>query len=351
MNYITKKFFMEKVVIAMSGGIDSSVAAYLLKEKGMAVEGVFFVLFDEPAHLELVKNTADFLKIKLYVEDLREQFRSQVITPFFEGYKTGITPNPCVICNQKIKFPNLNRIAKTINANYFATGHYARIVKINDISHLLKGIDSKKDQSYFLYGIDRSFLQHIIFPLGEYTKKQVREIAEKIGVPSKIAEESTEVCFLRNRRYYEMIKPAKGGPIVEMSTGKIIGQHRGIHLFTIGQRKRLGISSPYPLYVVKIEPSQNTVYVDSKEKAFMREFIATELNWLYDMEDREFSCSVKIRYAMNPEKATVKLIDKDKVKVCFDKPQFAPTPGQSAVFYKEEIVLGGGIITETVQGF
>lgn len=189
----------------------------------------------------------------------------------------------------------------------------------------MKGIDPKKDQSYFLYGIERTLLSHIIFPLGEYTKYKIREIAEKVGIPSKVAEESTEVCFLRDKRYYESIRPTKGGPIIEMSTGKIIGQHRGIHLYTIGQRKRLGIASPHPLYVVKIEPSENAVYVDSKEKAFMREFVVNELNWLCDIEKEEFSCQVKIRYAMNPEKATVTLINKDRANVVFEKPQFAPT--------------------------
>lgn len=340
---------MEKVLLAMSGGIDSSVAAYLLKERGMSVEGVFLILFDEPANVELAKQTADFLKINLHVEDLREQFRAQVIIPFFEGYKIGITPNPCVICNQKIKFPTLKNISDKINTKYFATGHYARILKIKDIPHLLKGIDNKKDQSYFLYGIERSLLRHLIFPLGEYKKQQVREIAEKIGIPSKVAEESTEVCFLKDKRYYESIRPIKGGPIIEFSTGKIIGQHRGIHLFTIGQRKRLGIASPHPLYVIKIEHCKNAVYVDSKDKAFMREFFVNELNWLSDIKSIDFSCEAKIRYAMNPEKAIVKIIGKDKVKVFFDEPQFAPTPGQSAVFYKGEIVLGGGVIMETVQ--
>ncbi|MGB9892026.1 tRNA 2-thiouridine(34) synthase MnmA [Thermodesulfovibrio yellowstonii] len=342
---------MEKVLLAMSGGIDSSVAAYLLREKGMAVEGVFFILFDEPANIELATQTANFLNIKLHIEDLREKFKADVITPFFEGYKKGITPNPCVICNRKIKFPSLKFLAEKVNANYIATGHYARIVRINNIPLLMKGIDPKKDQSYFLYGIERALLSHIIFPLGEYTKYKIREIAEKVGIPSKVAEESTEVCFLRDKRYYESIRPTKGGPIIEMSTGKIIGQHRGIHLYTIGQRKRLGIASPHPLYVVKIEPSENAVYVDSKEKAFMREFVVNELNWLCDIEKKEFSCQVKIRYAMNPEKATVTLINKDRAKVVFEKPQFAPTPGQSAVFYNGDIVLGGGVIKEIMQGF
>ncbi len=342
---------MEKVLLAMSGGIDSSVAAYLLKEKGMAVEGVFFILFDEPANIELAKQTANFLNIKLHIEDLREKFKADVITLFFEGYKRGITPNPCVICNRKIKFPLLKQLAERVKANYIATGHYARIVRSNSLSFLMKGIDPKKDQSYFLYGIERALLSHIIFPLGEYTKYQIKEIAEKVGIPSKVAEESTEVCFLKDKRYYESIRPLKEGPIIEMSTGKIIGQHRGIHLYTIGQRKRLGIVSHHPLYVIKIEPSENAVYVDSKEKAFMREFILDELNWLWDIEKEEFVCDVKIRYAMNPEKAKVTLIDRDRAKIVFEQPQFAPTPGQSAVFYNGDMVLGGGVIKEIMQGF
>jgi tRNA-specific 2-thiouridylase len=339
---------MKKVLLAMSGGVDSSVSAYLLKEMGMTVDGVFFLLIDKPSNIEVVKRIANSLNIKLHIEDLREKFKTQIITPFFEDYKKGITPNPCVICNRKIKFSTLRILAEKINADYFATGHYARILTANNMPFLMKGIDPKKDQSYFLYGIDRVYLKQIIFPLGEYTKQQVKEIAEKVGILSKVSAESTEVCFLKYKRYYEMIKPVEG-PIIEMSTGKIIGQHKGIHLFTIGQRKRLGVSFPYPLYVVKIDPSKNAVYVDLKETVFMRQFYVNKLNWLIDIEDKKFSCKVKIRYAMNAEKATVTLINKDQVKITFDKPQFAPTPGQSAVFYRDDIVLGGGIIKEIEQ--
>ncbi|MGB9822843.1 tRNA 2-thiouridine(34) synthase MnmA [Thermodesulfovibrio sp.] len=342
---------MEKVVVAMSGGIDSAVTAYLFIKGKRAVEGVFFILFDEPPNIELAKKTADFLRIKLHIEDLREDFKRYVINPFFERYKKGLTPNPCILCNKYIKFPALKRIADKVSADFFSTGHYARVLKKNDKCFLLKGIDKKKDQSYFLYGINRLFLNQLLLPLGEYTKQQVKEIAQQAQIPSKVAEESAEVCFLKDKRYYEILKPASYGPIIEASTGKIIGQHGGIHLFTIGQRKRLGISSPYPLYVVKIEPAINAVYVDSKEKAFMKEFYVNQLNWLVEPETNSFTCDVKIRYAMNPEKAFVIIIDKDRVRVTFDEPQFAPTPGQSAVFYNDEVVLGGGIITETVQGF
>ncbi|WP_353684102.1 tRNA 2-thiouridine(34) synthase MnmA [Thermodesulfovibrio sp. 3907-1M] len=342
---------MEKVVVAMSGGVDSAVTAYLFTKENKAVEGVFFILFDEPPNIELAKKTADFLKIKLHIEDLREDFKKYVINPFFEGYKKGLTPNPCILCNRYIKFPALKRIADKVSADFFATGHYARVLKKNGKCFLLKGTDKKKDQSYFLYGINRLFLNQLVLPLGEYTKQQVKDIAEQAQIPSKVAEESAEVCFLKNKRYYEILKPASYGPIVEASTGKIIGQHRGIHLFTIGQRKRLGVSSSHPLYVVKIEPAINAVYVDSKEKAFMKKFYVKQLNWLVMPETNIFTCEVKIRYAMNPEKALITLIDEDRVKVTFDEPQFAPTPGQSAVFYNDEVVLGGGVITETVQGF
>ncbi|GAB5045897.1 tRNA 2-thiouridine(34) synthase MnmA [Thermodesulfovibrio sp. TK110] len=340
---------MEKVVVAMSGGVDSSVTAYLFIKEKKAVEGVFFILFDEPPNIELVKKTADFLRIKLHIEDLREDFKKYVINPFFEGYKKGLTPNPCILCNKYIKFPALKKIALRTSADFFATGHYAKVLKKDGKCFLLKGIDRKKDQSYFLYGINRLFLNQLLLPLGEYTKQQVKEIAEQVQIPSKVAEESVEACFLKNKRYYEILKPASYGPIIESSTGKIIGQHRGIHLFTIGQRKRLGISSTYPLYVIKIDPDINAVYVDSKEKAFMKEFYVNQLNWLVTPETNSFTCEVKIRYAMNPEKATVTLMN-NKVRVRFNEPQFAPTPGQSAVFYNDEVVLGGGVIKEIVQG-
>jgi tRNA-specific 2-thiouridylase len=340
---------MEKVLIAMSGGVDSATAAYLLMQNKMAVEGVYFLLYDDPVNIEFAKESAKFLNIKLHIEDLREIFKSYVINPFFQGYKEGLTPNPCIVCNKYIKFPALKNIADRLRAKYFATGHYARILRADKDCYLLKGIDRKKDQSYFLYGINREFLKQLIFPLGEYTKEQVKEIAEKNNIPSKSAKESAEVCFLKEKRYYEMLKPSSNGPVIEASTGKIIGQHRGIHLFTIGQRKRIGISSPYPLYVVKIEPKINAVYVDRKDRAFIRVFYVEELNWLYNIES-DFMCEVKIRYAMHPEKATVTVMD-NKAKVVFEKPQFAPTPGQSAVFYKDDIVLGGGIIKETEQDF
>lgn len=341
----------KKVIIAMSGGIDSSVAAYILRQKGMTVEGVFFILFDEPENLELAKKTAEFLKINFHIVDLRETFKIEVIKTFFEGYKKGITPNPCVICNKRIKFPALVEIAKNFNARYIATGHYARIVNRDINPMLLKGIDIKKDQSYFLYGIERSLLDKILFPLGDYTKEAVKAIAEEAHIPSRIAKASTEVCFLKNKRYYDFIKPAKQGPIIDISNGKIIGQHRGIYLYTIGQRKRLGIASPYPLYVIKIDTANNIVFVGPKQKAYMREITVRELNWLLEIAGIELSCEVKIRYAMSPEKANLKIMDKDTIKICFEKPQFAPTPGQSAVFYKDDIVLGGGVITETEQGF
>lgn len=340
---------MEKVLLGMSGGIDSSVAAYLLKERGLAVEGVFFILFDEPENIEFAQRTAEYLNIKLHIEDLREEFNNNVVTPFFDGYRKGITPNPCVLCNRRIKFPSLMKISNKIGAKFISTGHYARVELLEAMPVLKRGVDERKDQSYFLYGIDRAILRHVILPLGEYTKLSVREIAESLVLPSSKSKESREVCFLKHRRYYEKIKQSSEGPIVEWSTGKILGHHRGVHLYTVGQRKRLGIAYPYPLYVVKIDAIENIVYVDRRENAYGKEFFVDSVNWLYDIHEWEFSCKVKIRYAMNPEEAQVKLIDKDIVKVTFLKPQFAPTPGQSSVFYRDEIVLGGGIIKEIGQ--
>lgn len=342
---------MKKAVIAMSGGVDSSVAAYLLLQKEIAVEGVFFLLFETPQNLDLAKQVAQFLGINLHIEDLREKFKEKVVEPFFEGYRKGITPNPCILCNRYIKFPSLKKVTDSLKAQIFATGHYARILKRNGSFYLLKGIDRKKDQSYFLYAIEKSFLRELTFPLGKYTKDEVKKIAQEAKIPSKTTEESAEVCFLKDKKYYEMIKGVSSGPIIEKSTGKIVGHHRGIHLFTIGQRKRIGVSLGYPAYVVKVDPNINAVYVSCKEHSFMKEFYVDDINWLCEPEESPFSCEVKIRYAMNPEKATVKLINSGRAKVSFDKPQFAPTPGQSAVFYKEEVVLGGGTITEILQEY
>ncbi len=339
---------MKKVVVAMSGGVDSSTAAYLLIKQGMAVEGVFFVLFDNPSNLELAEQTARFLGIKLHIKDLKEYFKEKVIKPFFKGYSQGITPNPCIICNRYIKFHVLAKLADLTKAQFIATGHYARISRENDDVFLLKGVDNKKDQSYFLYGIDKSLLNHIVFPLGQYTKDEVKKIAETLNLPSKVAEESLEICFLKEKKYYEMMKAASG-PIIEKSTGKTVGQHGGIHLFTIGQRKRIGVSVGYPAYVVQIEPSINAVYIASRKDAYMREFYVDDSNWLCEPAENKFKCEVKIRYAMKPERASITLINNHRLKITFDNPQFAPTPGQSAVFYEGEKVLGGGVITELVQ--
>lgn len=335
---------MEKIVVAMSGGVDSSMAGYLLLNKGMIVEGVFFVLFDNPPTMNFAREVAKFLGIKLHIEDLRRDFREKVIEPFLNGYKRGITPNPCILCNKYIKFPALKKLADRLNAKWFATGHYVRILKAEGRAFLLRGVDRNKDQSYFLYAIERELLQQLIFPLGEYTKDYVKALAEEVQLRAKAAEESVEACFLREKRYYELIK-APQGPIIEKSTGKIVGQHRGIHLFTIGQRKRLGVSLGYPAYVVHIDPSINAVYVASRQEAFWREFYVEDINWLCDPERNILECDIKIRYAMNPEKGRVSIINHNKAKVVFFKPQFAPTAGQSAVFYRNDIVLGGGIIT------
>lgn len=340
---------MEKIVVAMSGGVDSSVAGYLLLKEGMAVEGVFFVLFNDPPTVNFARDAAKFLGIRLHIEDLREDFREKVIEPFLIGYKKGITPNPCILCNKYIKFPALKKIAERLNAKWFATGHYARILREDSRVFLLRGIDKNKDQSYFLYAIERKLLQQTMFPLGGYKKEDIKALAEGLQLRAKTAEESVEVCFLRERRYYELIKGASQGPIIEKSTGKIVGQHRGIHLFTIGQRKRLGVSLGYPAYVVHIDPDINAVYVASREETYWTEFYVKDINWLCDPEEDVLECEIKIRYAMNPEKAVVSIIDNNKAKVVFFKPQFAPAPGQSAVFYRNDMVLGGGIITGKEQ--
>ncbi len=339
---------MEKVLVAMSGGIDSSVAAYLLKSKDIEVKGVFFLLYEDAQKLDLVQKTAQFLDIKLQIEDVRDFFKHTVVEPFFEEYKKGNTPNPCVQCNKLVKFPLLEKVAAEVGANWFATGHYVRIIHENSPC-LLRGIDPLKDQSYFLYAVSSKILKKALFPLGDFTKLEVKKLAEDLQIPSRLAEESAEVCFLKNKRYYDFIRNSEEGPIIEISTGKIIGKHRGIHLYTLGQRKRLGISYSYPLYVVKIEPLSNSIYVGTRQDAFRREFLVHELNWLWTTKEKEFECEVKIRYSMKPERAIVSIIEPTIAKVRFKEPQFAPTPGQSAVFYENDRLLGGGVIKELVQ--
>lgn len=356
-----------KIIIGMSGGVDSSVTAYLLKKEGYDVEGVSFIL--EERRLESssrtsccseeslldAKKSAEKIGIKHSMMSLRAEFFEHVISPFIEAYSRGITPNPCILCNEHIKFAYLVKIADEKGAEFISTGHYARVERGRQPDEervfLKKGIDEKKDQSYVLYGLKKEELKRLILPLGSMRKEDVRRIAADLGLPSAKRPESQEICFVGDKDYtgfVEGIIEGREGPIIDIETGKVLGRHKGIHLYTIGQRKRLGIATGRPLYVARIEPSNNSVYVGPKGAAMMKEFLVCNLNWLLERDDY-FKATVKVRSMMNDEPAEICFTGSDKVRVMYDKPQWALAPGQSAVFYDGDVVIGGGIISRVMN--
>jgi tRNA-specific 2-thiouridylase len=353
---------MAKVIVGMSGGVDSSITAHLLKEQGYAVEGVSFILYEARmkqsftgcCSIEAIKdasNTASELGVKHSSIDLREEFMEKVIEPFISAYCNGMTPNPCIMCNKHIKFPYLLKAAQDSGADFIATGHYARIQLQDGQYRLMKGVDSKKDQSYVLYVLKTEDLKKIKLPLGTMTKNEVREIAQSLNIPAAKRPESQEICFVEDNDYCRFMDGLSGntcGKIIEAESGAVLGRHNGIHLYTIGQRKRLGISTGKPLYVTKIDPKTNIVYVGDREFAMAREFFVEDINWLCERQPR-FTASVKVRSTMQAEPAEIETSGEFSAKIIFNEPQWAPAPGQSAVFYKGDTVIGGGIITEHEQ--
>ncbi|WP_333653247.1 tRNA 2-thiouridine(34) synthase MnmA [Dissulfurispira sp.] len=356
---------MKKVIVGMSGGVDSSVTAYLLKEQGYSVEGISFILYEARlkntftgcCSIEAIndaRRTAEHMGVTHAAVDLRNEFIQKVIEPFIEAYSQGITPNPCILCNKYIKFPYLLKIADEKGADFIATGHYARVEsgqgsRVKGQGCLLKkGLDAKKDQSYVLYVLRQEELSRLKLPLGEKRKDEVREIARMLNLPAAKRPESQEICFIEDRNYFKFLEhltESKEGPIIDVETGNILGSHKGLHLYTIGQRKRLGIATGKPLFVTRIDPSKNAIYVGPREAAMMKEFVVEDVNWLSTQEGLEhFRATVKVRSMMKDEPATISILDDNMAKVIYDEPQWAPAPGQSAVFYDEDTVIGGGVI-------
>ena len=348
----------------MSGGVDSSVAALLLKEQGYDVVGATMRLWHEAddksrpggccalTDVHDAKRVCDKLGIRHYVLNLEKEFKKYVVDEFVKEYLQGRTPNPCIVCNEIMKFGFFLKKAEALGFDYIATGHYANVESSGGIFKLKKGLDLKKDQSYVLYRLTQKELSKLILPLGKMTKPEIRKLAEDAKLPVAHKAESQEICFVRTN-YADFLngyvpgaaKHIKPGPIVDKK-GKIIGKHKGFPFYTIGQRSGLGISHPVPLYVVKIDPNSNTLTAGEKADVYSRTAIVEGVNWV-GAKPKKFplSCSVKIRYLH--KEAPAKLHIKGKhVLVEFKEFQMAITPGQSAVFYKNNAVLGGGIITQ-----
>lgn len=357
---------MKRVLVAMSGGVDSSVAAALLKEQGYTVIGATMRTWDgdtlptEAGHrgcygpekerdVEDARRVAEALGIPFHVLDLKQEFKSQVLDYSRREYMSGRTPNPCVRCNRQVKFDALGKKARDsgIEFDYFATGHYVRgEYDENRHLHLLKKArDLSKDQSYFLFSLSQKQLGRSLFPIGDHTKEEVREMASRLGLNINYKRESQDFIAAG---YDSLMKDGvQPGPIVDRQ-GNVLGRHEGIQFYTIGQRKGLGISARAPLHVVDIDAQKNTIVAGSKEDLYCDELVASDLNWIADRPTEPIRAKARIRYLHREAAATITPLNGGRVSVKFQQPQMAITPGQAVVFYDGEVVIGGGTI-EAVQ--
>ncbi|MDQ5983044.1 MAG: tRNA-specific 2-thiouridylase MnmA [Eubacteriales bacterium SKADARSKE-1] len=349
---------MKKVMLLMSGGVDSSVSAILLQQQGYDVTGATMHLKtdqDEKSNAEIkdAKLVAEKLKIKHMVVNLSNDFSDKVIKNFIGEYLLGRTPNPCVVCNKYIKFGKMFKLAKKLGFDYIATGHYAVVDYDKSTGKwLLKKSDEKKDQSYVLYNLNQEKLSHILFPVGNMQKDEIRKIAKEYDLPIAEKKESQEICFIKDNDYCNFIEshtnnsPPKGLFINE--NGSVLGEHQGIMKYTIGQRKGFGIGFGKPMYVISINPQDNTVVLGEEGSQYTNELIATNLNFiLFDKPLKEMEITAKVRYKAPCAKAKLVPLDENFVKVIFYEKQRAITPGQSVVFYDGDVVLGGGVITSS----
>lgn len=348
---------LKKVVIGMSGGVDSSVAAYLLREKGYEVIGVTMkTLKDDDVRVSTIGHedamkVAKTLGINHYFVDFHEDFKEQVMDNFVEEYLAGRTPNPCIVCNRYVKFEALLSFARKMGAEYIATGHYARIDQLeNGRMAIRNSVTAKKDQTYALYRLTQEQLQHTLMPIGEFEKEEIREIAKKIGIDVANKPDSQEICFIPDDNYVEFIHDYTEGKVCPKGNfvdkdGNILGQHKGIMHYTIGQRKGLNLALGHPVFVTKICAQSNEVVIGEAEDVFTQEIRCKDLNYMgmADFNDGK-RVLAKIRYSDKGAYCTLHKVDDGIVQCLFEQPVRASTPGQGIVFYEGEYILGGGTI-------
>ncbi len=353
---------MTRVVVAMSGGVDSSVAAALLKERGYDVIGMMLRLWSEPgtedsnrcctpAAVALARRVSAKLQIPFYVIDAKDIFRKTVVQAFLEGYSEGRTPNPCLVCNREVRWTFLLDHALALGAEFMATGHYARVSQAAfGKIELRRALDLSKDQSYVLHVLDQDRLRRAIFPVGDLLKTEVRKLAQAYDLPTASRKDSQDLCFLAGGDYRDFLRRNDGtalrpGPIVNRA-GKSMGEHTGLANYTIGQRKGLGVAGPVPLYVLEKRMATNELVVGTEAELGSHELVAGPVNWILgSMPSRSVRAHVKTRYTAREQAATVNLEgDGTQARVIFDEPQRDITPGQAAVFYQDDLILGGGII-------
>lgn len=353
---------MLKVVVAMSGGVDSSVAAAILKQQGYEVVGMMLRLWSEPGKedsnrcctpdaMALARRVAAKLDIPFYVIDAKQIFKETVVQYFIDGYARGETPNPCLVCNRQIRWRYLLDHALALGANYMATGHYARLTDYEKgVKRLLRAVDKTKDQSYILHVLDQGQLNKALFPIGDYPKPEIRRMAESFGLPTASRKDSQDLCFLAGDDYRNFLKRNRDelfaqGEIVSTG-GEVVGKHKGLANYTIGQRKGLDVTSSEALYVIRKDMARNTLIVGEQDQLGSRELTANDVNWVSGEAIKEpFRAEVKTRYTAKESPALVTPVNNGRgVKVHFDSPQRDITAGQAAVFYQGDVVIGGGII-------
>lgn len=357
-----------RVVVAMSGGVDSSVAAALLVEQGYDVVGMMMRLWSEetsgggianrcctPDQMADARRIAGKLGIPFYVVDTKDVFRNTIVEFFIDQHRDGVTPNPCLECNRQIRFKFLLEHALALEASYLATGHYVRLGRDGAGRFVLRqAVDERKDQSYVLSVLGQTQLQHALFPVGDYTKPEIREIAAKFGLPTASKKDSQDLCFIGDNDYRRFLRDyapdvMMPGPIVR-ANGEVLGEHTGLANYTIGQRKGLGVHTLEPLYVIAMNPYRNALIVGPRDELGQQTLTAARVNWVSgEVPVSPFRAGVKIRYKARPVSAWVEPLGESRISVTFDEPLRDITPGQGAVIYDGDVVLGGGIIEKPVR--